>query len=163
QLGRKGREQGRTMGAELLEGRPGMAGIARGQDARPGPGGFLTEIAFVNDFDLESLAGQEIRGGQTDDAAATEKNVREFCHAVVMRGAGRSDPSLERQRGDFPALVFLAVRLVAQDQGHAFVYAVFGRLGKVRAPRAGPPGAGEFPLKAPFKKVPAASVPAGAV
>src|SRR5262249_36494970 len=78
------REHGDRMGPQPIKRRLRAARIAGRKNASAGPRCFLTEIALVEHRDVHAGSGQEIGGGQTDDAAAENHHVRGRCHEVVI-------------------------------------------------------------------------------
>ena len=64
------------MGSELIDSRPSMGRIAGWQDSCTRPRCLLAEIALIKEDDANAFAGQEVCGGETDDAAAEDQDVR---------------------------------------------------------------------------------------
>src|SRR6185437_663519 len=71
---------GRTASVKLLVGRVGIGGIGGRNDARAGPGCLLTEVALVHNGHTRAGLRQEVRRGQTDDAAAEHEYVGMLYH-----------------------------------------------------------------------------------
>ena len=72
QLGREPREPRRPDRPQLVDRRGGPVRVARRDDAGPGPGGLLPEVALVHQGDPHTLARQEVGRRQADDTAADD-------------------------------------------------------------------------------------------
>src|SRR5262249_1653154 len=89
--GRQGGEQGGAVRAEVVKGGAGVGGVARREDAGARPGGFLAEVAAVEDLHADALAGKEVGRGEADDPAAEDEDVAALCPGgVIGRGLGGS-------------------------------------------------------------------------
>src|SRR5262249_41431346 len=81
-----------TVSGEEIIGRvSAIDGRGRRENAGAGPRRFLAQVALIEYLDADAGATQEIRGGQTNDAAAKDQNLRMLCHAGVIAQAHAAD------------------------------------------------------------------------
>ena len=89
QLDGERRVHARAVGAKLVVRRFRSFGIARRQNAGAGPGSLLAEVAPVEQRNLRAFFREEVRGRQTNHAAAEDQDVGRIGHAdVIFAGAG---------------------------------------------------------------------------